>query len=520
MKNYLRLTNIFLFLFLLIFFAAITKIYYERVGSFSFGDEWNNFTAAFFMLKGRMLYSHIFYNHQVLPVYISYLIQRLFHPKTMYALVLYHRMFIVLFSFTMDLFLIFRFKKNGILFVLFYESTKFYLFGNLFLAESLIVQPVVYMFGIAWEKIQKIRISRLDLILSAVFCWFIVFTREPYVPLVVILYGTILFEKNIHRINKYSIGVFILLCALMIIPLYKSFYDYFFQVIVFNLTITLSRQIVGQGAGIDLAKVFFYPILIFFDGKWNYFRNILIELDSIFLLLLFVFTLFLKRIKETFFVLFILGLAGIRFIPPGVVFYDAFHMLQWWGVFIFGIILLIAELHKNKKFETFHHFLLCSVCLILIYTIFSSGSFIWEKVNKQEEFTRNYAHYYINAEVIRLLSNPKNTLFADQWDYFIHWHANLDSSYEYAIYSFTTKGYERYRIARENMFRTNPPDFYYTFCAKNEFFSKLLPKDSFKDYAQLYRDSRPSCLYVRSAILSGINKSQWMEAKKIGFSLQ
>ena len=57
------------------------------------------------MLRGKTLYSQIFFNHQPLMAYLSFLIQALSQPKTLYHLILFHHLFIILFSLLLDLFL-------------------------------------------------------------------------------------------------------------------------------------------------------------------------------------------------------------------------------------------------------------------------------------------------------------------------------------------------------------------------------------------------------------------------------
>ncbi len=117
-----------------LFFAFIGYFDYQRTVSFGCFDDCFNFVGAYFMLKGKILYSQAFYNHQPLAAYISYLIQFFSHPKTIYQLILDHRIFVFLFSVLFDLLLIKRFKQTGIFFVIFYELTKYYLFGKRFLA--------------------------------------------------------------------------------------------------------------------------------------------------------------------------------------------------------------------------------------------------------------------------------------------------------------------------------------------------------------------------------------------------
>ncbi len=509
--------NLLIYFSLFAFFVFIASMYYQHVGGFSFGDEWNNFIAAYFMLKGKALYSQIFYNHQMLIVYLSYFIQKMLNPKSLYQLVLYHRMFILTFSFLFDLLIIYRFKKIGIAFTFFYELTKFYLFGNLFLSESLIVQPLVYLLGITWYKFQKIKISSFDLIICGIFAWFVLFMRETFIPVTILLYVLILLDKKINRIRLMSFVIFSLLSLLTLFSIYRSISQYIFQVGYFNITVMIPYE--ARSSSVFFVNGVVYPILILFGGKWNYFRNLLIGLDVVFLFSIVRYVLYYKRLKEMIIIIVILGLANLRFIPPGNVFFEAFHILPWYGLFIVTILFLISKFFQTIYFRKTAYLLISLLVMIYAYAFLSPQGFIWDKVNKNEEFTVNYANYYITGEVFRRLSNPGDLLFADLWDYFIHWQANLDSPYKYSLYSFAASGDRKFVSERENMLKKTPPSFYYTYCPKGVYESIYLTENEKKSYVQLYTKGKPSCLYINVNKLPYISKTQWNEAKKLGYYL-
>ena len=148
----------------------------------------------------------------------------------------------------------------------------------------------------------------------------------------------------------------------------------------------------------------------------------------------------------------------------------------------------------------------------------SPSSFVWEKVDKNEEFTINYAHHFINGEVIHVLSQPSDTLFTDMWDYFIHWQAKLDSAYPFAIYSFTTAGDERFRRLRDEMFVKNPPTFYYTYCPRDTLSSPYIASETAVKYVQLQRNGKPACTYILKTKIVEISDGQWEKAASLGFS--
>ena len=123
----------------------------------------------------------------MLLAYLSALVQKISKPETVYEFILYHKLFLFGFSFLMGILTIIRFRAAAFLALLFYEATKFYVFGDHFLGEAFIVYPLIYMLGLVWEKANKRELNKYDFILSAFFSWFCIFAREPYIPLALIL---------------------------------------------------------------------------------------------------------------------------------------------------------------------------------------------------------------------------------------------------------------------------------------------------------------------------------------------
>lgn len=513
-QRFMKTKKILLGVGFLLFFIFIFKTYYRRIGAFGCFDDCFNYVAAYFMLKGKTLYSEIFFNHQPLMAWLSWGIQKLFHPKTLYQLIAYHRVFIFLTSFLMDIFLIFRFGWPGIGFALFYEPTKYYLFGDRFLGEAVIVYPLVYLLGLGWYKFQKKTIFTWEFILSAIFTWFVVFAREPYVPVAIFVYVLILWGEKFSKDKLISIILFILLSSFTLLSLPLP--DYLFNVIKINSAVEVKT---GEIFGIGIFKIFAYPIYLFFGGKWNFFRLILIGLDIVFLSLAGFFVTRKKELKKIMMIILILGLANIRFVTPGTVFYEAFHMTPWYGLFLMTIFLLLIDLSDYQKSKPIIWISLALLILVFGYAIFSPQAFIWERVNKEGEFNTSYGNYFVNGEVIRLLANPNDTLFVEMWEDLIYWQANLLSPYKYSWYTSVMPYFPKYTEAREEMFVNNPPDFYYGDCPKETYKAQSLPDYRINDYTQLYFAGKPTCLYIKKTKLAIIEKERWEKVKKFGFYL-
>lgn len=520
-SNRFSLSRLTCFLFsvgLFLAFQAILffKMYYQRLGAFGCFDQCFYYIAGYFLTKGRTLYSEIFFHHQPLFAYLSYLLQTILNPASLYQLVLYHRLFVFLFSLIMDFFLILRFRRKGAAFVLFYETTKYYFFGHFFLPGAIAVYPLVYLFGLGWEKMAKKTLSPLDFLIGGFFVWLIAFLRETFIPATILIYALILWGKNSRRPKILSLAIFtsFSLLTLSLAPLK----DHFFSVVTVN-QVPILDETQGAGlSGVGWLKIFFYPFYLLFGGKWNYLRLILVGLDLIFLASTGALILTQKKYQKVGFVFLVLGLSSIRWVTPGQTFYEAFHLLSWYSLFLMALFSLVGTALKEKISLFLQTSLVVGLIVLFGYTVFSRQSFLWETVDRQKEFDLHYAHPFVYGQVVKTLANRDDTLFIDLWHDAIYWQSGLDSAYPYSLYTPIMTNFEIYQQARTAMFQDSPPNFYYSDCPKKGPPS-LFPKERVDDYTELLFDNQPTCLFVKKSKLKEINPGQWEEVKKFGFHL-
>ncbi len=507
----------FLLTFLFIAVALfISKVYYERVSSFSFFDEYADIIVGYFMVKGKTIYSEIFFNHQMIPVYISYIIQAVLHPETLYKLILYHRLFIVGFSLLMNGLLVYRFKTVGLAFMCVFELTKYYLFGNLFLAESMIVYPLVYMFCLVWEKLDGKRISGINYLLGGVFTWFVVFSREPYVPLVVFLYLVLIIGKKHRREKIISLSA---LAALSFITFFTvPMKDYLYQIANVNFMSIFSMETKKNNIfGSGMLQIFFYPFYIFFSGKWNYFREILIGLDILFFLGL-VGYIQKKAMNKILLIFFTLGLANVRIVTPGEVFFGSFHLIIWYGLFIVIVFLGVKFLFQYYRQNVVKYVLSLCILFFFSFLLLSPESFLKEKVDTNTDFTNNYARFYSIGEIIKTLASPNDALFIDMTDSLVYWQAGLDSTYPYTLYYPVMDRILKYKEIRLAMFQNTPPDFYYVHCPEGQFV--FIPQKYRAEYVELLYNNEQTCVYINKQKASSIPEDKLRDAKNLGYTLR
>lgn len=518
MRNFLHSHKRLLFLCLglfgtLMLYLFLYKIYMPRVNAFGCFDDCNNFLGGYFLLHGKKLFSEIFFNHNLGMAYLSAAIQATFHPQNLYELVLRHRQFVFFFGFAMNILLLLRFGYKMLGFILLYELSKFYLFGDRFLAEGIIVYLLIYLAGIAWQKIQDKQVYFWDFVFVGLGSWVVVWMREPYIPLVLMLFCIILWGKKNWKEKGISLGIFSFLSIITL--LYHNIPELIFNVFTVNAVVNIPLENQSSNIfGIGILRAFLYPLMILFTGQQTFLRTIEIPLSLLFLTFTLV-GLVQRHWKILIFVLITLGFANLRYTPVGREYYDAFHQLVWYGLFIFLTIQLIAF----SSVRWVMRIGILSLCGLILYTALSPQSFWHEKAHPYEEFITNYGGVLQVGQIVGILSKPSDTLFIDGYDDMIYWVSKRYSAYPYSWYTSLMPAFTKYTRARTLLLETNPPDFYYGTCAKDNNPKRLLTPSQASLYVRLLENNKLSCLWVKKTTLPHISQQQWDTAAKGYYTL-
>lgn len=463
--------------------------------------------GGYFLLQGKALYSEIFFNHAPGMAYLSAFIQNLTNPINLYDLVLKHRQFMLIISLIFNLILFLRFGYKMLGFILIFELSKFYVFGDRFLAESLIVYPLIYLAGLALERLQRIKLKPYDYILATIFTWMVIFLREPYVPLALFLFTVVVLNKNVSKIKIYPLAIF---AGLSIITLVShNLSEFYFNIVTVN-TAFLSESPFYE----MLLKSLFYPFWIFFPGENTWFHWILIAASIPFL------TLTAVNLKNRHYIIvgFIwlaLSLSNLRPSPPGLTYFAAFHMIVWYGLFIFFSLFLISQ-NINKRLR---YFLAGFYLLSLILLIYPGKSFLYDRVDPNTDLITNYGIPMQVGDIVAILADENDTLFLDGFDDIIYWVSKMNSPYAYSWYTSLMPQHQKYTDARIRMFQDNPPDFYYGSCLESEIPTRTLPETLKDEYVRLDNSNKPSCLWIKKSKLSDINDEQWRRVNEKYYSL-
>jgi hypothetical protein len=492
----------------------LLRVYIRRIGAFGCFDDCFNYGAGYFLLSGKRLYTDIFFNHQPLGAYLSALVQYVSKPKTLYELVLSHRIAVSVLSICGGIAITLRFGFRGFLSFVVFESTKFYVFGDRFLAEALATYPLMWVFFLWLEIAMKRAVHTFDAIIGGTFLWFVFFLREPLAMVVIGLLASISFLqwKRARRWVLLFAGTF-LLCAIVLFTQF-NFVDYLFNVLTVNSITQIRPDTVSWQL---LVKAFVYPILLISQLPHHIFGWILFVLSLVFLLS-FIFLVQRRQYRMACIGIFVLlGLANIRVVDIGCLFGNAFHMICWYGVYAAATIALVFLVFKEVKRKGRMVFYALPMLGVFVLTVYGIRSNFFSGISAQDEFTYGYATIYAHGEVIRRLSDPGDSLFVEMWEDLVYWYTKLPSSYRYSWYTSVMPFFEVYTKERMRMWENNPPDFYVGSCRPNEPYSYLLPSALTNFYIQLHWDGKPSCLYVLRSKAKTIPQTKYDSIRDLGY---
>jgi len=292
------------------------------------------------------------------------------------------------------------------------------------------------------------------------------------------------------------LAAFVLILApLTLLPI-REYYE---QVVLANLPAATG----GAGAlGVtQVLRSMAYPLLLFVSGNWTFVRMIEIGLAVLFWVGSIL--LFRKAPIAVVGTIVILGVSAVRVEPPGRMFYEAFHMLPWYGLFVGATARMLTAIPNRLAARV----LALGFLLVTVFAWFSPQSFLWERVDRMGEFESQYTKYTHYSEAIRAVSDPTHTLFLDMWDDVIYWEAKRPSAYPLSLYIPVASVFAEYRNLRAAMFSESPPDLYYS-CPALAGPLNSLPEKRKREYVQLISGGKPGCLYLKKSLVTGLSDAQ------------
>lgn len=406
-----------------------------------------------------------------------------------------HREFMILWSIIWISLITFRFGFSLYFVSLIYELTKIILLGNMFLAESFVVYPLLYLLGALFSNKQALQSPEAIFLLGII--WFLALSLSPLWPLlfVVTIY---LFIKNESK-SKFILSFTLLgiLCFLFLYPK-VDFRDYYQDVFWINAKYYIPHT-TDISAVNALFSAFFSPLLTLASKGESLLLPLLKLLSLIYLYDLFI-LIRRKEYSKALALHLILFLSNLRFINPGNTLYGVFHMLPWYATLLFGTISFF-------RIPRIPYFLI--LVLVMLFSLPVAREMLWDRRDLDTDYFVHYSPSADLSKVVQTLSlRTPRTIWVEPVNYWVHYQNNSK------LYT-TMINYYRWM--------DNTPPF------KTEFTQRLeqgLPDivyinnqnlglgDLISRYTQLTRDGGKTMLYIRSDILSTLSE---FERKELAF---
>lgn len=475
--------------------------------SFHFVDEDDHLVFAYYINQGYKLYGDLSSNHQPLVYFFSSLVQKITRPNTLFLLIKRGREAVFLYAFVFSLFLFSQFGWPFLIFSLFFELTKFFIFGNLLLTESLAVYPLIFILGESFRVFfLNLKPQKWQSFIFGVANFMVVFNLLPLIPGLLILDLAYLIRTKTWR--HFFIGF---LLPTFVLFLLISPPDWFRETVYYNIKY-VAPELSPVKNKLDFIKLLIFPFLFFLEDKGPILNQI-IQFFSFLIILNFTFLLGSKKRKVfawLFFLLIILSFNNRVLNPKEIYYYNGFHLLPWYSGFIFfnllTVRLIIKEIEGAKRFLPL---------LILI----GGGSYFFThpqmphfiKINKNNEHNVNFFPYFLIGKAISGVSRPKDRLAVLPDESLIYWQSGLKPSTQQIVYYEWEYWVPSLRQQMDETFVHNPPEFIYADFKRigPASYLPVLNSTLEKNYWQVTKQGVAQNLFIKKEKIKKITEEQW-----------
>jgi hypothetical protein len=390
----IAITGLLLFLLILGFKPVMEK--YSQ--SFKFVDEAEHMVMGWLMGKGYSLYTDFPNNHQPISYFASSLVHQTDDVNNVFMLVRRHRQAIFVWSVLWWLLLLGRFGIRLFIPLVIFENIKYYLLGNLFLAESIVVYPLFFLAASLLVK-KKQTTTSFDHYSYGLLTAFSQLTLLPMAPALLALNGLWLWQFRGKGLRWYVFGILTMLIAVFwwINPV-----DYLMEVRNGLLYSLPGLSPINQP--VDYLKLIGLPILFL-----PFYQQIMGQVVILMLwwwLVALTVSLYQKRLKTVLYTaafLVVWLVTNMREVEANLFFYRGFHIVPW---FLMGLGLGFIAYSKVLSTLSKRWFLgINFITAVLLVMILSYKDLPW--YTSIDPDTDHYIQYTPLHEVAQLINTYK-----------------------------------------------------------------------------------------------------------------
>lgn len=386
-----------------------------HIFSLNFVDEDDNIVIGGLLNNSNKLYVDIFTQHQPSAYIMSGIIQKITRPQNIYMVVKRHREFMIIWSAIWLIFLSWRFGWRLWLAGSILELSKIILLGNMFLAESLVLYPLIYLIAYMLEQGRGKYPKEIFLVIATY--WFVWFTLSPLWPFLIFYFFWGLLTTSgpkQHFLNYSLVGVSAAGYLIIATDLGKYLYDVVY--INYKYYLPLTTQISFSES---LLKAVASPIMPIFASGHSPLLG-LIKLFSWIMFATISYSIYKKKISSGFLYIMILALVSLRYINPNNTLYGGFHMLPWFGIMTYLAIHSLADL-KLRLLTRLGVFMVFLVLVIsLLFPLVKNN--LLDSRDKERDY---YIHYSPGEDIwslVKILSRKQAlSVWVEPVEYWPYW---------------------------------------------------------------------------------------------------
>lgn len=476
-----------------ILIGLIWRIESNRWLSINFVDEQDNFVVGKNLIEGNKVFTNIFSHHQPGTYLLSGAIQKVLKPNTIQSLVRQHRQIITAWSIAWIILLTWRFGWPMMGAGVVVELVKNLYLGNMFLAESLVVFPMIYIVLIF---LKNKKLGPVEVFFNGTLMATVGMTLAPMWPILGIIgAGWIWRWKN--DIKKTGI---IIIGEILVLGLVANFIDikgYIENAVVINQKYYISIA-GGDNLLISLGKATLTPFLFLINGT-NRPEIWVIKFFVLGLLGVSIVDLKKKKYGQLLWIWTILTLANLRNFELEKIYYDGFHLLVW-----VGLIIAIPYFFV-KQYRWLWG------CLPIIILLMVNKGLIMSRPDYSRDFEIYYSRIFNMSEAIKATKENNDRLLAMPDEVMGYWQSGIKPAGRFIFFYKWMTGVEQLRKEQVANFESGPE---YLIIKNNE----GLPIDKFLENYQNfgYRGSENSEFYIRNDIYKNFSKEKIDKLKYYG----
>ncbi len=445
------LPTVFILIWLPILYLVMVKPHSQ---AFRFVDEEEHMTVGYLLTQGYRLYRDVSPNHQPL----NYLFSAVIHqtsPDNFFMLLWRHRQAVFAWSAVWLILLTLKYGSKTLTLLLGFETIKYFILGNEFLAESLAVYPLIYLFGSVLDDWRKERTDKDPPWLFGMAAVITVLLLIYLAPLVAVLtlIKWIRFKPRKRILMLVGIAVTTLIVFMFIDGL-----GYLRDTVINNYRYQIPELTPFRGL-IDYLKLLALPWLTSLNpqnllGWWVAATTGIASLATIYLIIV-------KQLpwRQAIGIWLLLALANNRQLSAQIYYYQGFHLLPWLGLLFFlnGYLLSISL----KTMIGVSRLVVIVVTAAGVIGLNLQPGSLWLK--KSDPAPDNYIQYtplyQISEEIKQKTTSSSDRLMVMPINSILHWSTGLKPATKQITFYHWQYQVPEQRKDYDTVIRDTPPNF-------------------------------------------------------------